>query len=126
MAIPIPNKEAATVTKHLMDRYLSVFGTPTAIHSDQGKEFTAEVFKETLDRYKKMFNHVRNKNNAVIKRNAQLYTGKACQIEVGTRVWYLAPRKVPRKPMKLTDQWIGPFKVLSKPTAVLVEISPAD
>ena len=227
MAIPIPNKEAATVTHHLMARYISVFGTPTAIHSDQGKEFTAEVFKDlmdklqvkktttpaynpqsngnlerfhrtlntllrvysdredpeweqylpsaalayntkqhsstgitpfsgmfgrecrlpidliiptpddkskdinvqvrdTLDRYKKMFNHVRNRNKAVIKRNAQLYSGKLNQIEVGTRVWYLAPRKIPGKPLKLTDMWTGPFKVLSKPTAVLVEISPAD
>ena len=227
MAVPIPNKEAATVTRHLMDRYVSVFGTPTAIHSDQGKEFTAEIFKdlmdklqvkrtttptynpqsngnlerfhrtlntlirifcdredpewerylpsatlayntkqhsstgitpysgmfgrecrlpidliiptpddkskdinvhvrETLDRFKKMYNHVRNKNNAVIRRNAQLYSGKTNHIGIGTRVWYLAPRKIKGKPVKITDQWIGPFKVISKPTAVLVEISPAD
>ena len=226
-AVPIPNKEAATVTKHLMDRYVAIFGTPTAIHSDQGKEFTAGIFKdlmdklqvkrtttptynpqsngnlerfhrtlnslirvfcdredpewekylpaaalayntkqhsstgitpysgmfgrecrlpidliiptpdekskdinvhvrETLDRFKKMFNHVRNKNNAVIKRNAQLYSGRTNQMEIGSRVWYLAPRKIKSKPNKLTDQWIGPFKVKSKPTAVLLEISPAD
>ena len=227
MAVPIPNKEAATVSRHLMDRYVSIFGTPTAIHSDQGKEFTAEIFKdlmdklqvkrtttptynpqsngnlerfhrtlnalirvfcdredpewepylpsatlayntkqhsstgitpysgmfgrecrlpidliiptpddkskdinvhvrETLDRFKKMYNHVRNKNNAVIKRNAQLYSGKTNHIEIGTRVWYLAPRKIKKKPLKITDRWTGPFRVISKPTAVLVEISPAD
>ena len=227
MAVPIPNKEAATVTRHLMDRYVSIFGTPTAIHSDQGKEFTAEIFKdlmdklqvkrtttptynpqsngnlerfhrtlnalirvfcdredpewerylpsatlayntkqhsstgitpysgmfgrecrlpidliiptpddkskdinvhvrETLNRFKKMYNHVRNKNNAVIKRNAQLYSGKTNHIEIGTRVWYLAPRKIKKKPLKITDRWTGPYRVISKPTAVLVEISPAD
>ena len=227
MAVPIPNKQAATVTKHLMERYISVFGTPTAIHSDQGKEFTAEIFKdlmdklqvkrtttptynpqsngnlerfhrtlntlirvfcdredpewvhylpsatlaynskmhsstgitpfsgmfgrecrlpidliiptpddqsrdinvhvrETLDRFKKMFNHVRQKNNAVIKRNAQLYSGKLNEIAIGTRVWYLAPRKIQGKPGKITDSWIGPFKVIKKPTEVLVDIKPAD
>ena len=226
-AIPIPNKEAATVTKHLMDRYVSIFGTPSAIHSDQGKEFTSAVFtsmmdklqvrktttpaynpqsngnlerfhrtlnsilrvfadredtewsqylpsatlayntkqhsstgitpfagmfgrecrlpidliipspddkskdinvhvKETLDRFKRMYNHVRNKNQAVIKRNAQLYTGKTNELKVGTKVWYLAPRKVKGKPMKITDQWMGPFKITGKPTPVLVEITPSD
>ena len=227
MAVPIRNKEAATVTKHLMDRYVSIFGTPTAIHSDQGKEFTAAVFtdlmdklqvrrtttpsynpqsngnlerfhrtlnsiirvfcdredpeweqylpaatlayntkqhsatgitpfagmfgrecrlpidliipspddksrdinvhvKETLDRFKKMYNHVRNKNEAVIRRNTQLYTGKTNELKIGSKVWYLAPRKIKGKPMKITDQWMGPFKITGKPTPVLVEITPND
>ena len=226
-AVPIRNKEAATVTKHLMDRYVSIFGTPSAIHSDQGKEFTAEIFRdlmdklqikrtttpaynpqsngnlerfhrtlnsiirvfcdredpeweyylpsatlayntkthsstgitpfsamfgrecrlpidliipspddqskelnthvrETLNRFQRMYSHVRNKNQAVIRRNAQLYTGKTNQIQIGTKVWYLAPRKVKGKPSKLTDSWMGPFRVTGKPTPVLVEITPSD
>ena len=227
MAIGIPNKEAATVAKHIMDRYVSIFGTPTAIHSDRGSEFTAEIFKhlmdrlqvkrtttpaynpqsngnierfhrtlntlirifcdredpewmqylsaatlayntkqhsstgvtpfsgmfgrecrlpidliiptpddknqdinvhvrETLERFKKMYGHIRKKNNAVIKRNAQLYSGKINDIKIGTRVWYLAPRKIQGKPTKITDAWIGPYKVKRKPTEVLVDIAPAD
>ena len=226
-AVPIRNKESATVTKHLMDRYVSIFGTPTAIHSDQGKEFTSQIFKdlmdklqvrrtttptynpqsngnlerfhrtlnsiirvfcdredsewehylpsatlayntkkhsstgitpfsamfgrecrlpidliipspddknkelnvhvrETLNRFQRMYSHVRNKNQAVIRRNAQLYSGKTNEIQIGTKVWYLAPRKVKGKPMKITDQWMGPFKVTGKPTPVLVEITPSD
>ena len=227
VAVPIRNKEAATVSKHLMDRYVSIFGTPAAIHSDQGKEFTASVFtdlmdklqvgrtttpaynpqsngnlerfhrtlnsiirvfcdredpeweqylpsatlayntkqhsstgitpflgmfgrecrlpidliiptpddqskdinvhvKETIDRFKRMFNHVRNKNQAVINRNAQLYTGRTNELKIGTKVWYLAPRKIQGKPMKITDQWMGPFRITGKPTPVLVEITPSD
>ena len=227
MAVPIPNKEATTVSRYLMDRYVSVFGTPASIHSDQGKEFTAEIFKElmdrlqvkctttptynpqsngnlerfhrtlsaiirvfcdredpnwdqylgpatlayntkqhsstgitpysgmfgrqcklpidliiptpddqkkdinvhvreTLDRFKKMYHHVRKKGDVVIRRNAQLYTGKENALGIGTRVWYLAPRKVKGKPNKITDQWIGPYKIVRKPNAVLVEITPAD
>ena len=227
VAVPIRNKEAATVSKHLMDRYVSILGTPAAIHSDQGKEFTASVFtdlmdklqvgrtttpaynpqsngnlerfhrtlnsiirvfcdredpeweqylpsatlayntkqhsstgitpflgmfgrecrlpidliiptpddqskdinvhvKETIDRFKRMFNHVRNKNQAVINRNAQLYTGRTNELKIGTKVWYLAPRKIQGKPMKITDQWMGPFRITGKPTPVLVEITPSD
>ena len=50
MAIPIPNKEAATITKHLVDRYVSIFGTPSAIHSDRVTKFTAEVFRDLMDK----------------------------------------------------------------------------
>ena len=50
MAVPIPNKESATITKHLMDRYVAIFGTPAAIHSDRGTEFTAEVFRDLMDK----------------------------------------------------------------------------
>ena len=73
-----------------------------------------------------MYHHVRNKNQAVIRRNAQLYTGKTNELDIGTNVWYLAPRKIKGKPMKITDQWMGPFKITGKPTPVLVEITPSD
>ena len=52
MAIPLHNKEAATVSKAIMEKYVSVFGTPTSVYSDQGKEFTAEVFKDLMDKLK--------------------------------------------------------------------------
>lgn len=227
MAVPIPNKEAATITKHLMERYVSIFGTPSAIHFDRGTEFTAEVFRdlmdklqaartvtpaynpqsngnlerfhrtlnsilrvfcdredtewsqylpaatlayntkehsatgvtpfsgmfgrqcrlpidliiptpdekhkninvvvrETLDRFKKMFYQMRQKNDATFRRNAQLYTGKTNDIQVGTRVWYLAPRKVKQKKTGITDQWVGPYKVIKKISEVLIDIKPAD
>merc|ERR1712030_254034 len=50
MTVPIPNKESATITKHLMERYVYIFGTPSAIHSDRGTEFTAEVFRDLMDK----------------------------------------------------------------------------
>jgi hypothetical protein len=46
--LPIPNKEAVTVARSLVDRFICVYGCPVTIHSDQGKEFTAEVFRETM------------------------------------------------------------------------------
>ena len=37
-------KEATEVARVLMDQYIATFGCPQAIHSDAGKEFTAQVF----------------------------------------------------------------------------------
>ncbi len=47
-AYPIHNKEATTVARMLVDKYICQWGCPVSIHSDQGKEFTAEVFLETM------------------------------------------------------------------------------
>ena len=44
--IAIPNKEATTVVRHLVDRVISVFGPPETLHSDQGTEFENQLVKE--------------------------------------------------------------------------------
>jgi transposase InsO family protein len=45
-AIPIPNKEAATVAQALIDRVFCVFGYPERLHSDRGTEFINDTLKE--------------------------------------------------------------------------------
>ena len=62
----------------------------------------------------------------MFKRNAGLYTGKTNELKKGVRVCYLTPRKVSKKPSKITDSWLGPFKVLDRTNEVLVEITSAD
>ena len=44
-AYPIPNKEAKTVAKVLMDQHFSIFGLPDQLHSDNGKEFVNNLWK---------------------------------------------------------------------------------
>ena len=44
--IPIKDKAARTIVRHLMERVFSVFGPPETLHSDQGKEFENELVKE--------------------------------------------------------------------------------
>ena len=39
----IPNKEAITIARTLVDRVFSVFGVPEGLHSDQGKEFENQL-----------------------------------------------------------------------------------
>ena len=45
-AVPLPDQEARTVTKAFIDTFVSRFGTPLQVHSDQGRNFEAKVFQE--------------------------------------------------------------------------------
>ena len=45
-ALPMPNMEACTVAKTLVDFVLCRFGIPLKIHSDQGRQFESNLFKE--------------------------------------------------------------------------------
>ena len=45
-AIPSPDQEALTVTKAFVDTFISRFGTPLQVHSDQGRTFEAKLFQD--------------------------------------------------------------------------------
>lgn len=45
-AIPISSTNAKTIATKIIERFVSVFGVPTYLHSDQGSNFESQVFKE--------------------------------------------------------------------------------
>ena len=45
-AIPITDGQASTVAQTLNDRVFAYFGLPEVLHSDQGRQFLSEVFRE--------------------------------------------------------------------------------
>ena len=45
-AFPLPNQEAKIVAEKLVNEVISRFGAPERIHTDQGRNFKAELFKE--------------------------------------------------------------------------------
>ena len=45
-AYAIPNQEATTVARKLVDEFFTRFGMPNELHSDQGRNFESAVFKE--------------------------------------------------------------------------------
>ena len=51
-AYPIPNKEARTVAKVLMDQHFNVYGLPDQLHSDNGKEFVNYLWRELFSEFK--------------------------------------------------------------------------
>ncbi|RYA68429.1 hypothetical protein DD592_26820, partial [Enterobacter cloacae complex sp. 2DZ2F20B] len=47
-AYAIPNQEAVTVAKVLVDNWISRFGVPLELHSDQGRNFESNVFQRVM------------------------------------------------------------------------------
>lgn len=45
-AFPMPNMEAKTVAKLIVEEVVTRFGTPRIIHSDQGRQYESELFTE--------------------------------------------------------------------------------
>lgn len=45
-AFPLPNQEAETVAKLLVEQWVCRFGAPRTIHTDQGRNFESNLFKE--------------------------------------------------------------------------------
>ena len=45
-AYALPNHEAVTVAEVLVEQFFTRFGVPGELHSDQGREFESEVFRE--------------------------------------------------------------------------------
>jgi len=45
-SFPMPNMEASTVAKIMVEEVISRFGVPAKIHSDQGRQFESRLFQE--------------------------------------------------------------------------------
>ena len=78
-----------------------------------------------LNRFQQIYKYMRAHMQAQIRRNASGYMGKIREYKVGDKVWYLCPRQVPGKPTKLTDVWLGPYKIVKKISDVVYKITPA-
>ena len=45
-SFPMPNMEAATVARIIVEEVVARFGVPSSIHSDQGRQYESELFSE--------------------------------------------------------------------------------
>ncbi len=48
-AYAIPNQEAATVAKAVVERWINTWGAPRFLHSDQGRNFESELFRKIME-----------------------------------------------------------------------------
>ncbi|XP_051802171.1 uncharacterized protein LOC127533369 [Acanthochromis polyacanthus] len=49
VAIPTPNQKAKTVAKCLWENFITYYGIPERIHTDQGQDFESKLIKELCD-----------------------------------------------------------------------------
>ena len=50
-AVPVPDMSAETTARVLVEDFILKYGAPSRIHSDNGKNFVAEVFKAVLEMF---------------------------------------------------------------------------
>ena len=74
----------------------------------QQYETVEQHTEDVLRRFQAMYSQVKENNEAVFRRNAQLHTGNLHDYKVGDRVYYYTGRKVKGKPLKITFGWLGP------------------
>lgn len=48
-AYPLPNQEATTVAEVLVNNWICRYGVPIELHSDQGRNFESEVFRNVCE-----------------------------------------------------------------------------
>ena len=82
----------------------------------------SESVRDTLERIRKIYAYVRSNGEAVIKRNANLYTGRKNEYTAGQLVYYYVSRRIAGKPEKWLARWVGPFKVVAAVSEVLLKI----
>ena len=66
---PLKSKEAIEVTKELTNKYISTWGCPAGIHSDNGKEFTNKIFANLM------------KELQIVKTNTPIYNPWSNRVE---------------------------------------------
>ena len=98
-----------------------IIETPTTRHANP--EFYSD---ELINRFAKIYAFMRKKQAVTIRRNTKLYTNFKREYQPQEEVWYLCPRKVPGKPAKLTDEWLGPYKIIKRVAEVLYKITPKE
>ena len=83
-----------------------------------------EYVRATMRRFNLIYKHIKKNTEASFRRNAKLYTGNNKIFKLNSLVWVYSSVKIPNKPSKITDSWVGPYRVISRPAEVLLELKP--
>ena len=125
----IPNQSAETVCRHMVDQFISRFGTPTIIHSDQGRNFVSDLFTGVcalLDIVKTRTTPYRPSSNGQVERyNLTLMNAVRCFIRGEYRDWDLhlpvlamALRSVPNRMTGYSPNYMMLGREISMPDSL--------
>ena len=85
-----------------------------------------EYVTDTLRRFEAMYAAMRTRSEDTFRRNARLYTGNTEEFQIGDLVWVFSKKQVTGKPNKITDAWLGPYRVMARVAEVLLQVKPAE
>ncbi|KAK3083233.1 hypothetical protein FSP39_017411 [Pinctada imbricata] len=90
-AYPIPDQEAATVAQILFEKFISVFGVPLQLHTDQGKNFDGILFGKLcslLGIEKTRTTPMRPQSDGMIERGNRTITSMlSAYVSIGQKDW---------------------------------------
>ena len=90
-AYPLPNQEASTVAEVLVKEFISRFGVPKEIHSDQGRNFESELFQgmcKLLGAHKTRTTPLHPQSDGLVERyNRTLVTQLAMYVDDNQKDW---------------------------------------
>ena len=104
--------------------FYATFGTEARVPADPviptpEKNETGQ--NQHIKRFQRIYAYMRNNQEAAIRINAKVYPRKIHANAKDEKVWYLYPRRIKIKPVKLMDEWVGPYKITEQ-VAVLYKI----
>lgn len=70
----LPKQEAGTVAKTLAGQYISPFGAPAHLHSDQGNQFESHLIKKLLGEVKMKTTPFHSQSDGQSERNIKMLT----------------------------------------------------
>ena len=132
-AYSIPNKEARTVAKVLMDQHFNIYGLPDQLHSDNGnpvERFHRSIIAMLRTRGDGRETCWRKDNQRAYKSMREVQGGRVRpkaltqNIQAGCLLWYLDPLIIPGTSHKLRSFWAGPYRVSRLIAPALAEIKP--
>ena len=98
-----------------------IIGPPSPVNEQRS---LSQYVEELVGRFKRIYKEMRESHQSTIRRNAAGYKGISTGLKKDDLVYYLCPRQVPGKPPKLTDSWLGPYRVVEQVNGVLFKIKP--
>ena len=98
-----------------------IIGPPSPVSEQRS---LSQYVEELVVKFKRIYKEMRESHQSTIRRNAAGYKGISTGLKKDDLVYYLCPRQVPGKPPKLTDSWLGPYRVVEQVNSVLFKIKP--
>ncbi|GFW17170.1 gypsy retrotransposon integrase-like protein 1 [Trichonephila clavipes] len=135
---PIPDQEAPTVAEAVVQHWISRYGVPLQLHSDQGRNFVSALFGRPPDtpsspeeyvqnlqaRFEDVHNLVRERINLRMEKMKTRYDTKATghQFKEGDKVWFYNPTRRKGLSPKIQSHWDGPYTILKLINDVVIRI----
>ncbi|KAJ8332909.1 hypothetical protein SKAU_G00418050 [Synaphobranchus kaupii] len=123
-AYAVPDQSANTTAERLVEEMFARFGAPAKLHSDQGRNFEAQVFGEVCRRLGVVHDYTRRAqaNSGVRQKRAYDTRCWGQAFLPGDKIWVYCPERKKGVSPKLRSHWQGPGEVVAQLSEVVYRV----